>query len=93
MVLAVVALVIPAVYAQVTHHKNPGHIESISLDISYILILTYAASLVLLPEDPRAPLRAHGRGRRLRGGPRPRSPGPWAGAWACSSAPPPSWGW
>jgi Ca2+:H+ antiporter len=46
MVLAVVALVIPAVYAQVTHHRNPGHIESISLDISYILILTYAASLV-----------------------------------------------
>ena len=46
MVLAVVALVIPAVYAQVTHHKNPGHIESISLDISYILILTYAASLL-----------------------------------------------
>ena len=46
MVLAVVALVIPAVYAQVTQHKNPGHIESISLDISYVLILTYAASLV-----------------------------------------------
>ena len=46
MVLAVVALVIPAVYAQVTHHKNPGHIESISLDISYVLILTYAASLL-----------------------------------------------
>ena len=46
MVLAVVALVIPAVYAQVTHHKNPGHIESISLDISYVLILTYAAGLL-----------------------------------------------
>ena len=46
MVLAVVALVIPAVYAQVTHHRYPGHIESISLDISYILILTYAASLL-----------------------------------------------
>ena len=46
MVLAVVALVIPAVYAQVTQHKNPGQIESISLDISYVLILTYAASLV-----------------------------------------------
>jgi len=46
MVLAVVALVIPAVYAQLTHHRYPGHIESISLDISYILILTYAASLV-----------------------------------------------
>ena len=46
MVLAVVALVIPAVYAQVTHHRNPGHIESISLDISVLLILTYGASLV-----------------------------------------------
>ncbi len=45
MVLAVVALVIPTVYANVTEHKNPGHIESISLDISFILILTYAASL------------------------------------------------
>src|SRR5512141_1390223 len=28
MVLAVVALVIPAIYANVSHHKNPGHIES-----------------------------------------------------------------
>ena len=46
MVLAVVALVIPAIYAQVTHHNHPDHLESISLDISYILILTYAASLV-----------------------------------------------
>ena len=46
MVLAVVALVIPAIYAQVTHHTHPDHLESISLDISYILILTYAASLV-----------------------------------------------
>jgi Ca2+:H+ antiporter len=46
MVLAVVALVIPAIYALVTHHRHPEHIESISLDISYILILTYAASLV-----------------------------------------------
>jgi Ca2+:H+ antiporter len=46
MVLAVVALVIPTVYAQVTHHRYPGHIESISFDISIILILTYAAGLV-----------------------------------------------
>jgi Ca2+:H+ antiporter len=46
MVLAVVALVIPTVYAQVTHHKNPGHIESISLDIAVILIVTYAAGLI-----------------------------------------------
>jgi Ca2+:H+ antiporter len=46
MVLAVVALVIPAIYAQVTHHTHPEHLESISLDISCILILTYAASLL-----------------------------------------------
>jgi Ca2+:H+ antiporter len=46
MVLAVVALVIPAIYAQVTQHKHPEHIESISLDISYILIACYVASLV-----------------------------------------------
>jgi len=46
MVLAVVALVIPAIYANVTHHKNPGHIESLSFDISWVLLLTYAASLV-----------------------------------------------
>ena len=46
MVLAVVALVIPAIYASVTQHSHPEHIESISLDISWILILTYLASLV-----------------------------------------------
>ena len=46
MLLAVVALVIPAIYAMVTHHREPAHIESISLDISSILILTYVASLV-----------------------------------------------
>jgi Ca2+:H+ antiporter len=46
MLLAVVALVIPAIYATVTHHRAPEHIESISLDISFILILTYVASLV-----------------------------------------------
>ena len=45
MILAVVALVIPAIYAQVTHHREPEHIESISFDISCVLILTYAASL------------------------------------------------
>ena len=45
MILAVVALVIPAIYAQVTHHKEPQHIESISFDISWVLILTYAAGL------------------------------------------------
>jgi Ca2+:H+ antiporter len=46
MVLAVVALVIPAIYAQVTQHKHPEHVESISLDISFILILCYLASLL-----------------------------------------------
>ena len=46
MLLAVVALVIPAIYASVTNHREPEHIESISLDISFILILTYVASLV-----------------------------------------------
>ena len=46
MVLAVVALVIPAIYANVTQHKNPAQIESLSLDISWVLLLTYAASLL-----------------------------------------------
>jgi Ca2+:H+ antiporter len=46
MLLAVVALVIPAIYAMVTHHREPEHIESISMDISVILILTYVASLL-----------------------------------------------
>ena len=46
MVLAVVALVIPAIYANVTQHKNPAHIESLSLDIAWVLLLTYAASLL-----------------------------------------------
>jgi Ca2+:H+ antiporter len=46
MVLAVVALVIPAIYAQVTHHTQPEHLESISVDISWVLLLTYAASLL-----------------------------------------------
>jgi len=46
MVLAVVALVIPAIYAQVTQHTHPEHIESLSFDISWVLLLTYAGSLV-----------------------------------------------
>jgi Ca2+:H+ antiporter len=46
MVLAVVALVIPAIYAQVTQHKHPEHIESLSFDISWVLLATYVASLV-----------------------------------------------
>jgi Ca2+:H+ antiporter len=46
MVLGVVALVIPAIYALVTQHRFPGHIESLSFDISFVLLATYAASLL-----------------------------------------------
>jgi Ca2+:H+ antiporter len=46
MVLATVALVIPAIYASVTQHREPAHLESISLDISFVLILSYVASLL-----------------------------------------------
>jgi Ca2+:H+ antiporter len=46
MLLATVALVLPAIYARVATHPNPDHIESLSLDISYVLIATYAASLL-----------------------------------------------
>jgi Ca2+:H+ antiporter len=46
MVLAVVAMVIPAIYALVTDHTHPEHTESISFDISLVLIVTYAASLL-----------------------------------------------
>ena len=46
MFLAVVALVMPAIYARVSQHQHPEHIESLSLAISGILIFTYAASLV-----------------------------------------------
>src|SRR5512143_288011 len=76
MVLAVVALVIPAIYAQVTRHSRPEHVESISLDISWILILSYFASLVFqfwthhrlfAPEGAEdAPARVeHGRPRSM----------------------------
>jgi Ca2+:H+ antiporter len=46
MILAVVALVIPAVYGHVTEHKQPGHLESISFDIAWILLGIYVASLI-----------------------------------------------
>jgi Ca2+:H+ antiporter len=46
MILAVVSLVIPAIYAIVTDHARPEQTESLSLDISWILIVVYAASLV-----------------------------------------------
>jgi Ca2+:H+ antiporter len=46
MVLAVVALVIPAIYAFVTQHRHPERVESISVDISWVLLATYGASLV-----------------------------------------------
>jgi Ca2+:H+ antiporter len=46
MILATVSLVLPAIYARVAEHPSPDHIESLSLDISYVLIATYAASLL-----------------------------------------------
>ncbi len=46
MVLAVVALVIPAIYAFITQHRHPERVESISVDISWVLLATYGASLV-----------------------------------------------
>jgi len=46
MVLAVVSLVIPSIYALVTRHQRPDHIESLSVDISWVLLFTYAASLL-----------------------------------------------
>jgi Ca2+:H+ antiporter len=63
MVLGVVALVIPAIYAQLTHHSHPEHIESLSFDIAWVLLFTYAASLyfslkthkhLFLPEEDDA---------------------------------------
>jgi Ca2+:H+ antiporter len=73
MFLAVVALVIPAIYARVSQHQHPEHIESLSLAISAILILTYAASLVFSlrshrhlfrPEVARDDLHARAEGPR-----------------------------
>jgi Ca2+:H+ antiporter len=46
MILATVSLVLPAIYARVSSHPSPDHIESLSLDISYVLIATYGASLL-----------------------------------------------
>jgi Ca2+:H+ antiporter len=46
MVLAVVGLVIPAIYALVTQHRHPVEVESISFDIAWVLLATYAASLL-----------------------------------------------
>jgi Ca2+:H+ antiporter len=46
MVLSVVSLVIPAIYALVTQHKHPEHVESLSFDISWVLLACYAASLI-----------------------------------------------
>ena len=53
MVLAVVGLVMPAIYATATRHEQLGRIESISLDISWILLLTYGASLVFTLKSHR----------------------------------------
>ena len=46
MVLATVALVMPAIFASVTHHRETEQLESISLDISWVLIASYVASLL-----------------------------------------------
>ncbi|MBI3271824.1 MAG: calcium/proton exchanger [Planctomycetes bacterium] len=46
MFMAVVAFVIPAIYAQVTEHKQPEHMEDLSFDIAWVLIGIYIASLV-----------------------------------------------
>lgn len=46
MFMAVVALVIPAIFAMVTEHKHQEQVESISLEISFVLIFIYASSLV-----------------------------------------------
>jgi Ca2+:H+ antiporter len=46
MFLAVVALVIPAIYARVSQHRHPEHMESLSLDIATVMMATYVASLV-----------------------------------------------
>ena len=54
MVLAAIALVIPAIYAQTTEHQHPEHIESISLDIAWVLLLTYAASLLFSLKSHKA---------------------------------------
>jgi len=74
MVLAVVAMVIPAIYAMVTRHAQPEHVEAISLDISWILILSYLASLVFqfrthhrlfAPDGGKPPAAEHGRRRPM----------------------------
>jgi Ca2+:H+ antiporter len=54
MLLAAVALVIPAIYAQTTEHRHPEHIESISLDIAWVLLLTYGASLLFSLKSHKA---------------------------------------
>ena len=46
MMLAVVALVIPAIFAFVTDHSHPEQIETMSLMISWVLLGTYMAGLV-----------------------------------------------
>jgi Ca2+:H+ antiporter len=54
MFLAVAALVIPAIFAFVTQHKRPQSIESISFDISWVLLLSYAASLLFSLKSHKA---------------------------------------
>ncbi len=53
MFLAVVAFVIPALFAQVTEHKQADKVESISLEISVLLILMYIGSLIFTLKSHR----------------------------------------
>jgi Ca2+:H+ antiporter len=67
LMLAVTSLVIPAIYAASTRHRQPESTENISLVISGILIGTYAASLLfslkthsrLFPAPTEHPPAAH----------------------------------
>ena len=41
-------VVIPAIYARVSQHQHPEHIESLSLDISGILIITMGVFFIAI---------------------------------------------
>jgi Ca2+:H+ antiporter len=75
MILAVVALVIPAIYAQFSKHEHPEHIESISFDISWILITTYAAGLLFALKSHRHLFAGEGEDAAVDEGDKPWSVG------------------
>jgi Ca2+:H+ antiporter len=60
MILAVVGLVIPAIYAHSTGHRDLANVESISLEISVILLLVYAASLFFSLKSHKHLFASHG---------------------------------